>query len=148
MNGLLLVIIVVGLYVAHLFNKKKVSYFFQKLAWDKALILPFHSIYTLHFWLIGLGINSIIFILFVFQQEAGYLSSILVVGLLFSFLDALLEEVIWRGMVLASLQKEVSTLYAVLVSSIGFGLLHLAIDFPLITSLLFLFRDSFMRFLC
>ncbi|MCK2000351.1 CPBP family intramembrane metalloprotease [[Brevibacterium] frigoritolerans] len=71
------------------------------------------------------------------------LKQILLFGIFFAIINAPLEEVIWRGIMLSSLKRNISTFYAVVITSIGFGLLHLAIGIPLIISLLFSFGGFF-----
>ncbi|MBZ5753606.1 CPBP family intramembrane glutamic endopeptidase [Metabacillus rhizolycopersici] len=88
-------------------------------------------------------VSSTILIPLFRHQEISYLKSILLFGILFAIINATLEEVIWRGIMLSSLKRNVSTFYAVVITSIGFGLLHLSIGIPLIISLLFSFGGLF-----
>nr|WP_270182374.1 CPBP family intramembrane glutamic endopeptidase [Alkalihalobacillus sp. CinArs1] len=76
-------------------------------------------------------------------QEVSYIRSLLLFGVLFALINATLEEVIWRGVMLSSLKRSVSTLYAVLITSVGFGLLHISIGIPVIMSILFSFGGLF-----
>nr|WP_286170853.1 CPBP family intramembrane glutamic endopeptidase [Bacillus sp. NTK071] len=89
-----------------------------------------------------MGSSTILIPLFI-HQEINYLKSILLFGILFAIVNATLEEVIWRGIMLSSLKRNVSTFYAVLITSIGFGLLHISIGISLIISLLFSFGGLF-----
>ncbi|MGG0643065.1 CPBP family intramembrane glutamic endopeptidase [Sporosarcina gallistercoris] len=73
----------------------------------------------------------------------SYVKSVLPFAIGFAFLNAVLEELIWRGSMLSSLQRNVSTLYAVLTTSIGFGLLHISIGIPVMISLIFSFAGLF-----
>lgn len=72
----------------------------------------------------GLMVSSTILIP-LFSQEMSDLKTILLFGILFAIINATLEEVIWRGIMLSSLKRNVSTFYAVVITSIGFGLLHI-----------------------
>lgn len=56
--------------------------------------------------------------------------------LFFSLINAVFEEVIWRGLLLSTLKKYTSVGYAVVVTSVGFGLFHLSIGFSIYLSLL------------
>lgn len=137
LNRFLLSIIVLGLCVAHLFNKKKISFFNNKPIMNSNIVMPFHSVKLSHFFLIGLIISTISFVPIIVQQELSYIESILLFTLLFSIINATLEELIWRGLMLSSLKEFVSIRSAVIITSIGFGLLHLTVGIPFIFSLLF-----------
>ncbi|WP_407637248.1 CPBP family intramembrane glutamic endopeptidase [Bacillus cihuensis] len=108
--------------------------------------MPFHSIKLSYFLLIGIIISGISFIPFILQQEFSYIKSMLIFCLLFSIINATLEELIWRGFMLSSLKKYVSTTSAIIMTGIGFGLLHLAVGIPFIISLLFSFVGFFYAF--
>lgn len=141
-----LIIIIVGLCVVHLLSKKKLLFFNNKLEWNHHMKMPFHSIKISHFVLIGVLISAASFIPFIFQQELLHLQSILLFCLLFSLINAILEEVIWRGLMLASLKEHASVKFAIMMTSIGFGLMHLSIGFSLIVSLTFSVGGLFYAF--
>lgn len=146
LNRVLLIIIVVGLFVVQLFNKKKISFFNNKPKLNSYVVMPFHSIKLSYFMLISLIIPGISFIPFIMQQDFSYIKSIIIFCLLFSIINATLEELIWRGLMLSSLKEHVSITSAVIITSIGFGLLHIAIGIPFIISLLFSFGGMFYAF--
>jgi uncharacterized protein len=146
LNRALLIIIVVGLCVVHLLNKKKLLFFNNKIEWNHHMKMPFHTIQISHFLLIGVLISGASFVPFTLQQEPHHLQSILLFCLLFSLINAILEEVIWRGIMLASLKAHASVTMAIMMTSIGFGLLHLSIGFSLIVSLLFSLGGLFYAF--
>ncbi|WP_147533322.1 CPBP family intramembrane glutamic endopeptidase [Bacillus marasmi] len=108
--------------------------------------MPFHSVKFSHFFLIGLIILTISFVPIIVQQELSYIESILLFNLLFSIINATLEELIWRGLMLSSLKEFVSNRSAVIITSIGFGLLHLTVGIPFIFSLLFSIGGLFYAF--
>ncbi|WP_233201426.1 CPBP family intramembrane glutamic endopeptidase [Sporosarcina sp. P13] len=105
--------------------------------------MPFHTIKLSTFLLIGLFGSSTIFVSVLTPEKISYLKSIVIFAILFAILNATLEELIWRGTMLSSLKRNVSTCYAVLITSIGFGLLHISIGIPVIISLLFSFGGFF-----
>ncbi|MEH7884203.1 CPBP family intramembrane glutamic endopeptidase [Bacillus sp. JJ1609] len=105
--------------------------------------MPFHTIKLPYFLLIGLLGSSIILIPIFLHLETSYIKSILLFGLLFAIMNATLEEVLWRGILLSNLKENISTFYAVVITSIGFGLLHLSIGIPVIVCLLFSFGGLF-----
>jgi uncharacterized protein len=137
LNRSLLTIMVAGLYIAHLINKKEFSFYNHKPQWKSMIILPFHSIKLSHFMIQGMVISAVIFIPFIIGQEFNNIKLLLVFCILFSVVNACLEELIWRGILFSSLIKEVSVPYALVITSLGFGLLHLTIGFPFIVCLLF-----------
>jgi uncharacterized protein len=76
-------------------------------------------------------------------QEISYIRSLFIFAILFALINASLEEVIWRGVMLSNLKRSVSTLYAVLITSVGFGLIHISIGIPVLLSILFSFGGLF-----
>ncbi|QOR68935.1 CPBP family intramembrane metalloprotease [Cytobacillus suaedae] len=146
LNRVLLIVIVLGLFVTQLFNKKKISFFNNKPDLDSYIVMPFHSIRLSYFMIIGLFIPVISFFPFIMQQELSYIKSIIIFCLLFSIFNATLEELIWRGFMLSNLKEYVSVTSAIIITSIGFGLLHLAVGIPFIVSLLFSFGGIFYAF--
>ncbi|WLR57757.1 CPBP family intramembrane metalloprotease [Mesobacillus subterraneus] len=90
-----------------------------------------------HFLIHGLIGSTTIFIPLLFLGDISYTKSFVLYGISFSFINAILEEFLWRGIMLSNLKRNVSTIFAILTTSIGFGLLHLSIGIPIIMSLLF-----------
>lgn len=142
-NRSFLIFIMVGTVISLMLSKQKIFYFALLPDWHRRITMPFHTIKLPYFLLIGLMVSSTILIPLFRHQEMSYLKSILLFGILFAIINATLEEVIWRGIMLSSLKRNVSTFYAVVITSIGFGLLHLSIGIPVIISLLFSFGGLF-----
>lgn len=136
LNRLFLVFIIIGIVFSHLFFKKKVSWYNEKPNWKNPIVLPFHKVNTFWFWMIGIVVNVIVYLFFIVQKDIEYIQSLLLFCLFFSLINAVFEEVIWRGIMLSALKELTSTGYAIIVTSIGFGLLHLAIGFSISLSLL------------
>jgi uncharacterized protein len=137
LNRSLLILIIAGLVISQRLNKTDIFIYSQKPTWGEKISLPFHTVNVLHFWLTGLLATVIVFIPFIFRQDSEEVKSLLLFGLFFSLINAVFEEVIWRGILLSSIQKYVSIHFALIIPSVGFGLLHLAIGMPMIVSLLF-----------
>ncbi|MFP8783165.1 CPBP family intramembrane glutamic endopeptidase [Planococcus plakortidis] len=135
LNRLFLGFILIGIVFNHLLFKKKLVWYNRKPDWTNPVRLPFHHVNVFWFWLIGIAVNGIVYSFFIARQDLESIQSLLVFCLVFSLINAVFEEVIWRGIMLAALQELVSAGYAVAVTSIGFGLLHLAIGFPVLLSL-------------
>jgi uncharacterized protein len=136
LNRLFLIFIIIGIFFTHIFFNKKVSLYNKKPDWKNPIILPFHKVNTFWFWLIGIVVNGIIYLFFIVQKDVEYIQSLLLFCLFFSLINAVFEEVIWRGIMLSSLMEFTSTGYAIFVTSVGFGLLHLSIGFSISVSLL------------
>jgi membrane protease YdiL (CAAX protease family) len=82
-------------------------------------------------------INSIIFIPFIFKQDNTYLRDVIILAISFSFINAVLEEFLWRGYLLSHFKECVDDSYALIFTSIGFGIQHISIGIPLLPSILF-----------
>ncbi|RSK29421.1 CPBP family intramembrane metalloprotease [Bacillus sp. HMF5848] len=145
-NRCLLLLILIVVYITHKLQKKQISFYLQKPEFNNIIEFPFHSIKTSYFLLIGLIINVSIFVPFIVKENVIYLKSTFVFSLLFSLVNATLEELIWRGILLDSLKRYMSVLYAIIITSVGFGLLHLSIGISLLVSLLFSFGGLFYAF--
>ena len=142
-NRCSLTIIIAGLYMTHLLYRQPVSFFHQKPNWHAQLKLPGRVIPIFHFWITGLIVNAAVYIPLIVLQRAEKVRALLLFALLFSLINAVVEELLWRGPLFSSLLRHTSVPYAFTVTSFGFGLLHLAIGIPLVISLLFSFAGSF-----
>lgn len=136
-NRLSLSIIILGLYITHLLYKQPISFFHQKPNWHTQLKLRGHAIPVFRFWFIGLIVNIAVYIPFIVMQGVEAVKSLLFFALFFSLINAVFEELIWRGPLFSSLLRHTSIPYTLAVTSIGFGLLHLAIGIPFLISLFF-----------
>jgi uncharacterized protein len=136
LNRLFLVFMIIGIVFNHLLFNKKVTWHNNKPDWKNPIVLPFHKVNTFWFWLIGIIVNVIIYVFFIVQKDIEYIQTLLLFCLFFSFINAVFEEVIWRGILLSALKEHTSTGFAVMVTSVGFGLLHLSIGFGIFLSLL------------
>jgi membrane protease YdiL (CAAX protease family) len=81
-------------------------------------------------------------VLFSIKNELGY--NIIFYGIIFSIVNALLEEFIWRGFVLARLIGITTEKIALIVSSMAFGLYHYSLNFPLWLCLVFAIGGFYM----
>ena len=130
-----LVFILLALVVVHRLFNKNVYWYNEKPNWRNPIVLPFHQVNTLLFWLIGIGVNVFIYLFIMIQKDTESIQSLLLFCFVFSLINAVLEEVIWRGVLLSALKEHTSSRYAVIMTSVGFGLVHLSIGFPLLLSL-------------
>ena len=136
LNRFFLVFIIIGIVFNHLFFNKKVYWYNEKPDWRNPIVLPFHKVNTYWFWMIGIVVNIIIYLIFIVQKDIQYIQTLFLFCLLFSLINAVFEEVIWRGILLSALKEHTSTRYAVIITSVGFGLFHLSIGFSIYLSLL------------
>ncbi|MCM3163683.1 CPBP family intramembrane metalloprotease [Metabacillus litoralis] len=136
LNRIFLVFIIIGIILIHLFFRKTISWYNNKPDWQNPIILPFHKVNTFWFWVIGITVNGVVYLFFIIQKDIEYIQSLLLFCLTFSLINAVFEEIIWRGIMLSSLKEYTSTGFAIFITSVGFGLLHLAIGFSMPLSLL------------
>ncbi len=136
LNRLFLVFIIIGIVFNYLFFNKKISWYNEKPDWKNPIVLPFHKVNTFWFWMIGIVVNGMVYLFFIVQKDVEYIQSLFLFCLFFSLINAVFEEIIWRGIMLSALKEFTSTGYAIFVTSVGFGLLHLAIGFSISISLL------------
>jgi uncharacterized protein len=145
LNRCLLLCIIISVIISLLRSQQKINAFTMMPNWREQIVFPHHTLPTRIFLLFGLLGSFTIFIPLFFKGVV-LSKSFLLFALFFSFINALLEEFLWRGVLLSSLRVNISTPYAVVTTSIGFGLLHLSIGIPLIMSLLFSFGGLFCAF--
>ncbi|MCA0149882.1 MULTISPECIES: CPBP family intramembrane glutamic endopeptidase [Rossellomorea] len=143
LNRSFLIFILVALAVSQWIAKKKVRFYMRLPDWSKRISMSSHTIPLPLFLLIGLAGSSTIFIPLIWSEGISEVKSLFLYAIGFTILNATLEELIWRGVILSSLLRDTSVIYAVTVTSIGFGLLHLSIGIPLLLSLLFSFGGLF-----
>ncbi|MDQ0230774.1 CPBP family intramembrane glutamic endopeptidase [Metabacillus malikii] len=146
-NRLCLLFVVISLVSISRFFKEPFQYH-KRPKWDAKIFFPFiwrgfHSIDVKYFLLTAILINIIIFIPIIAIQDGEYTNQFFLFAISFAILNATLEEFIWRGYFLSQLKESVNEYYAVIFTSIGFGLQHIAIGIPLIPSLLFTFGGLF-----
>lgn len=136
LNRFFLVFIILGLLINHIIFNKKIFWYNNKPNWKNPIVLPFHKVDMFLFWIIGIVVNVIVYLFFIVPNDTDYTYSFVMFGLSFSLINAVFEEVIWRGLMLSSFEKYTTSVYSLLVTSIGFGLFHLVIGFPFFVCLL------------
>jgi membrane protease YdiL (CAAX protease family) len=58
-------------------------------------------------------------------------ASIILYGLLFASVNSILEEIIWRGLILGRVVDDIGEKQALMITSIAFGFYHLSLGFPI-----------------
>ena len=94
--------------------------------------------FTLIFSLICFGIICS------FTITKGFKYEYLLYGIIFSIVNSLLEEYIWRGFILTRLIDISSEKIALIVSSLAFGLYHYSLNFPLWVCIIFAIGGFYM----
>jgi membrane protease YdiL (CAAX protease family) len=120
----------------------------HKPVWNNTISFPFiwsgfHSLKISTFLIVAISLNSLVFLPFILKQDGSFLQKVVMLAILFSVINAILEEILWRGYLLSHLQESVNDYYALLFSSIGFGLQHISLGIPLVPSILFSFGGIF-----
>ncbi len=105
------------------------AFFFQKPDWHAPFVLPFHRTTIKRFLLIALFSNVLVFLPFIMQNGWLYIKEAFVLALVFSLTNALLEEWIWRGLLLSRFSALIGVRTALWVTSLGFGLQHYSLGF-------------------
>lgn len=142
LNRCLLIIILMGMILSQVLNKRSITLFAKLPKWSSRITMPFHTIKLSYFLLISLFGSCTILIPTIINANVD-IGSVILFAIIFSIINATLEEFIWRGILLSSLSEYVSPLYAMIITSLGFGLYHIAIGIPFVLSLLFSFGGIF-----
>jgi len=101
------------------------------------IVLPRHTLSMRMFLFLGMLGSCCVFFPLFFNPRFELTPHLILFSLCFSLMNATIEEVLYRGVLLSFLTDTVSSRYATVVSSLIFGLLHLTIDIPLVFTVLF-----------
>ncbi|CAN7539193.1 CPBP family intramembrane glutamic endopeptidase [Rossellomorea sp. LjRoot5] len=143
MDRLLLSLIIISIVVTAIVCRKPFSLNLKKPKWDNPIYFPFithgfHSIKIKRFFQLSVLGNMVVFtiLLFIFGDWER-MKDLLVFALAFSVVNAFLEELLWRGAFFQILSEQVSMLYALILTSLAFGLHHIAIGIPFAAAISF-----------
>lgn len=96
-------------------------------------------------YVLAVGVGSSYFIVsFLGGADAGEVRNLVYYGLLFSIVNSVIEEVVWRGVIQRKNIEWLGKVYGLIVTSILFGLTHLDLGFPLGVCIAFAFGGFFM----
>ncbi|MBB4824752.1 membrane protease YdiL (CAAX protease family) [Sporosarcina luteola] len=142
-DRLLLGLLIGGLILTAGLFRKPSSLSFRKPEWDNLIYFPFithgfHYIKIRLFFIISILGNLAVFVplLFIFG-DMERMKGLILFALLFSVVNAFMEELLWRGTLFQVLWNEGSLFYAILFTSLAFGIHHIAIGIPLAAALSF-----------
>ncbi|UOQ83656.1 CPBP family intramembrane glutamic endopeptidase [Gracilibacillus salinarum] len=117
--------------------------FLKRPLWQASVWVPliwagFRETTVRSYLFIALLISGLAFLLpFILLQNVHFSWEIVAFTLSFSLVNALLEEIIWRGALLSRFVTSFGTRWAVLLTSIGFGLQHALLGMSWLSCLAF-----------
>ncbi|MCM2989909.1 CPBP family intramembrane metalloprotease [Bacillus safensis] len=141
-NRVSLVFILVPLFILSFFSKSTFITYLKKPQWNELIYFPFiwsgfHRISVKFFLFIALSVNVVSFAPFVIQNGWSFIEEIWLFTIIFSITNAVLEEIIWRGNLLSRLSEQLGEKWAVVVTSLGFGLQHYSLGIPWVICIAF-----------
>ncbi|MBS4189419.1 CPBP family intramembrane metalloprotease [Bacillus sp. FJAT-49705] len=119
------------------------NHYWDKPNWKATISFPFiwsgfHSVSVKVFLMIAICINFAVFIPFIHFSNIQLASpSFLFFLFIFSFVNAILEEILWRGILLTRMSTLAGEKAAVIFSGITFGISHISLGFSWDVCLLF-----------
>ncbi|KAB8136760.1 CPBP family intramembrane metalloprotease [Gracilibacillus oryzae] len=134
-SRLSLTFILLSLIIVSLIYKRVIFSSFQKPQWKESVHLPFiltgrHNTTVRQFLLVAMMINLIVCMPFIWNSGWEYIKEVWLFLLGFSVMNTVLEETIWRGILLDRFSECFGNSWAVLITSVGFGLQHYSLGFP------------------
>ena len=98
------------------------------------------------FIVVGITSNLITYLFFIDFSLLlpSSLPTILLLALIFSLVNAVLEEVFWRGLILQHLVKYLGSTYGLIMTSIAFGIYHYSFGMPWYICLFFIVGGLYM----
>jgi membrane protease YdiL (CAAX protease family) len=134
LNRLSLIFLILALTAISLIYKLPFMRYWQKPQWGELVRVPFilsgfHQTKVSVFLSIAMIINLIVFMPFIVNNGWANIQEIWRFMLIFSIINSVLEEIIWRGMLLSRFSEHFGNRWAVMITSIGFGLQHYSLGF-------------------
>ena len=110
--------------------------YWRKPDWNAQIRVPFiwrgaRRTSVKQFFSIAITANTAAFLPFTLRGGWQGFLELCVFALLFAVINAFLEELIWRGTLLGLLSEKIGEGWASVVTSLGFGLFHLTIGYPI-----------------
>ena len=138
-RALMLIPILFTIYVIKKFKGNMIQ-FKGKTNWDAQIYFPFisrgfHSLSVKYFLVVVILVNLIVFSPFLVKMNFSLELSFFSYLFLFSFINSVLEETLWRGILLTRMVELAGEKAAVLFSGLAFGMSHLAFGYSILTCL-------------
>jgi len=135
LNRFSLIFILIPLFIYSLYIKAPFINYFKRPEWNEIIMFPFiwsgfHQVKIKVFLAIALLINIAVMSPFMIINGWNAIMEILWFAIIFSFTNAILEELIWRGVLLSRFTEQLGEKWAVMITSFGFGLQHYSLGFP------------------
>ncbi|MFJ7858903.1 lysostaphin resistance A-like protein [Peribacillus sp. NPDC097206] len=137
-----LILILVPLFILSFFSKSPFIAYLKKPQWNELIYFPFiwsgfHRTSVKFFLFIALIVNTIVFTPFIIQNGWFAIKEMWLLTIIFSITNAVLEELIWRGNLLNRFSELLGEKWAVVLTSLGFGLQHYSLGIPWVTCIAF-----------
>ncbi|MCR2807998.1 CPBP family intramembrane glutamic endopeptidase [Paenibacillus soyae] len=134
LNRASLVIMLIPLAAYSLLVKRPLMNYWKKPNWNDSFDIPWiwrgiRRTTVSRFYLIALSASGIAFLPFVIRNGWSQLQLYALFALLFAVINVL-EELLWRGVLLSRYAEQLGEKWAVAATSIGFGLQHYALGYP------------------
>ena len=146
-RSLLLIPIFLIVYVTKKFNVT-INNYWRKPNWQARISFPFIykgfcSFSIRIFLLLAISGTVISFTPLILKASFPFTISFFVFLILFSLISGILEEILWRGVLLTRMVELVGNNGAIVFSSLAFGLSHLAFGYSLLACLGFALSGAF-----
>ncbi|SES16162.1 hypothetical protein SAMN04487944_12121 [Gracilibacillus ureilyticus] len=141
-NRLALFFIIIPLILTSLFSNLPFTDLWRKPDWGAILRIPLpgshsHQVKVSVFLPIAMITNMLVFLPFIIMNGPR-LEEIWLFALSFALINAMLEEIIWRGLLLSHFTRALGSVWAVIITSAGFGLQHYSLGFSWGASIAFI----------
>ncbi|UOE57574.1 CPBP family intramembrane metalloprotease [Bacillus sp. CMF12] len=138
---LLLIPILLLVYISIKFNKTAIP-LLRKPDWNSQIFFPFiwsgfHSLKIKHFLVIAIMINFASFAYSIFSAENSFTRDFFTFMIGFSIINGMMEELLWRGIILSRMSELSGEKAAVLFSGLAFGFSHMMLGYSFVLCLLF-----------
>lgn len=104
-------------------------HFLKKSNWQDPFRLPGHNTTIGRFLIIAFTVNLAVFLPFMIHNGWLSIKESILLALVFSLTNAILEEYIWRGVLLSRFSSIIGVQPALWITSLGFGLQHYSLGF-------------------
>lgn len=148
LNRLFLLVLVFFLFSSSMINRLPLLKYGWRTEWQETIYFPFllrgkiqNKIWV--FMLICVSVNWVSFAPFLLKVDKEWFQHFWLFALAFSLVNSLMEELIWRGGLFTQFSEQLGTPWAIVLTSLGFGLQHYSLGFSWGSCLLFALAGYF-----
>lgn len=136
---LFLIPISLMLYISKKF-KEETHFNWRRPKWQFTFHLPLINlkIPVRNMLLIGISLSSLLFLPSILKEDFNFSLDLMIMGLVFSIANGVLQEVLWRGIFLRVFVRLAGNFLAVAVTSIAFGISQFSLGFSVLACLGFI----------